>query len=221
MPNQTASGEPTEGQTFRTPQGDIDVFRKKRRPPVEAIAGRKDKTADCEKRVRQAVTKLVKTGAPFTIENVIALSGVSKTFIYDKNDPTRTELTQMVLAARDASQAAVVGHAEKRFADESASWRERATNAEALAKQLRAALQERDNRINDLTGQLYDSDGTHLADENTQLRAQLKTLHLNLQEAMQENGRLRRSLEGSRANVKKERERNVLALVDHNPQIVN
>ena len=45
-----------------------------------------------------------------------------------------------------------------------ASWRERALNAEALANTLRAAVKELDARISDLTGQLYDPDGNHLAD---------------------------------------------------------
>ncbi|MCB0951091.1 MAG: hypothetical protein KDB44_17825, partial [Mycobacterium sp.] len=34
-----------------------------------------------------ALTKLAKTGAPFTIENVCHLAGVGKTFIYDNADP--------------------------------------------------------------------------------------------------------------------------------------
>ena len=46
--------------------------------------------------MRKALTKLTKTGAPFTVENVCDLAGVGKTFIYDKRHP---ELTETVLAA--------------------------------------------------------------------------------------------------------------------------
>ena len=76
-----------------------------RRRPVEAIAQRASRSVDCERRVRKALAKLTKTGAPFTVENVCDLAGVGKTFIYDKRRP---ELMQMVLTARDASQAAVI-----------------------------------------------------------------------------------------------------------------
>jgi hypothetical protein len=69
----------------------------KRRRPVEAIAHRTSKSADCEQRVRKALPKLVKTGAPFTVENVCDLAGVGKTFIYDKRHP---ELTKTVRSTR-------------------------------------------------------------------------------------------------------------------------
>jgi hypothetical protein len=101
----------------------------KRRRPVEAIAHRISKSADCEQRVRKALTKLVKTGARFTVENVCDLAGVGKTFIYDKR---HSELTKTVLVAREASQAAATARAEQHHEHQTASWRERALNAEAL-----------------------------------------------------------------------------------------
>ena len=73
---------------------------------------------------------------------------------------------------------------------------------------------DRDARITELTGQLYDPDGTHLADENARLRDLVLTLNKNLQQASIENNSLRRSLDGARANVKRERERNVAQLFE-------
>jgi hypothetical protein len=84
---------------------------KTRRRPVEAVAQRASRSIDCERRVRKALAQLTKTGAPFTVENVRDLAGVGKTFIYDKRRP---ELMDMVLTARDASQAAVIQRAEER-----------------------------------------------------------------------------------------------------------
>jgi hypothetical protein len=167
------------------------------------------RSIDCERRVRKALAKLTKTGAPFTVENVCDLAGVGKTFIYDKRRP---ELMHIVLTARDASQAAVIRRAEDRRDDDTASWRERAVNAEALATTLREAIKQRDARIVDLTGQLYDPSGTHLAEENTRLRELIKTLSTNMQRAHQEIDSLRRSLDAARAKVKRERERNVTQL---------
>jgi len=185
------------------------ICTRKRRRPIEAIEQRTRRSTECERRVRKAVAKLTKTGAPFTIDNVCDLAGVGKTFIYDKRHP---ELTATVLAARDASQAVTTPPAEDKLDQATTSWRERALNAEALAKTLRAAVKEREARITDLTGQLYDPDGTHLADENARLRDLLLTLNRNLQQAQLENSSLRRSLDGARANVKRERERNVTQL---------
>lgn len=178
----------------------------KRRRPVEAIAQRTSRGADCERRVRNALAKLVKGGAPFTVENVCDLAGVGKTFIYDKRRP---ELTKAVLAARSASQTALTTRAEERLDSDATSWRERALNAEALAKSLRNVIRERDARIGDLTGQLYDPDGTYLADQNTELRELVVALNQNLRNAEIENGKLRRSLDAARATVKLERERNI------------
>jgi hypothetical protein len=178
----------------------------KRRRPVEAIEQRTRRSLECEQRVRKALAKLAKTGVPFTVEDVCNLAGVGKTFIYDKRHP---ELTKTVLAARDASQVNTIRRAELRVDENTSSWRERALNAEALAKTLRAAVKDRDTRITDLTGQLYDPDGTHLADENARLRDLITTLNANLQRAQLEISNLRRSLDAARANVKRERERNV------------
>jgi chromosome segregation ATPase len=180
-----------------------------RRRPVEAIEQRTRRSLECEQRVRKALVKLAKTKVPFTVENVCNLAAVGKTFIYDKRHP---ELTKTVLAARDASQVNTTRRAELHLDENTSSWRERALNAEALAKTLRAAVKDRDARITDLTGQLYDPDGTHLADENARLRDLITTLNANLQRAQLEINNLRRSLDAARANVKRERERNVAQL---------
>ncbi len=176
------------------------------RRPIEAIEHRSRVSAELEQRVRKALTKLVKTGAPFTVEDVCNLAAVGKTFIYDKR---RAELKKAVLAARDASRDDLL----KRTADDldakNNSWRERAMNAEALAKQLRSIVKERDARIAELTGQLYDPEGSHLSDKNAELRKLVETLNKNLLDAEMDNQRLRRSLDASRANVRRERERNV------------
>ncbi|WP_280331143.1 hypothetical protein [Nocardia wallacei] len=178
----------------------------KRRRPVEMIEQRSRAGAHCEKRVRNALTRLTKTGAPFTIENVCDLAGVGRTFIYDKRRPA---LTAAVLAARDASRTTTIDRAGQRLDADTASWRERALIAEALAGSLRTAVRERDTRITDLLGQLYDPDGNHLVEENAELRRLVAALNTTLATAQAENRTLRRSLDGARANVKRERERNV------------
>ncbi len=181
----------------------------KRRRPVEAIEKRAHRSIECEQRVRKALSRLTKTGIPFTVKDVCDLAGVGKTFIYDPRHP---ELTQAILDARNASQIAVTTRAEDRVDGRTSSWRERAINAEGLAKKLKADLAERDSRIADLIGQLYDPDGVHLVDENARLRGLLAVANQNLKDAHIEVQKLTRSLDGARANVKRERQRNVTQL---------
>lgn len=176
------------------------------RRPVEAIEHRNKLSNELENRVRRALTKLVKGGAPFTVEDVCNLACVGKTFIYDKR---RADLTAAVLAARDASQVDAMVKAENGIDAKNGAWRERAMNAESLAKELRRIVRERDARIAELVGQLYDPEGSHLADQNAELRELVQTLNKSILSTEMENQRLRRSLDASRANVRRERERNV------------
>lgn len=189
---------------------------KTRRRPVEMIERRATTSAECERRARIALTKLIKTGVPFTVEDVCALAGVGKTFIYDKR---RRHLTEAVLAARDASQTTTTTRADQRVEQASASWRERALDAEALAKSLRAEIKQREARITDLTGQLFDPNGNHLAEENARLRDLVNTHTHNLHRAHNEITTLRRSLDAARANLRRERERNVTELFANDSRI--
>lgn len=180
-----------------------------RRRPVEAIECRAQRSVECERRVRNALARLTKKGMPFTVEDVCDLAGVGKTFVYDKRRPL---LTQAVILARDASQNSPTETAADELGAATASWRERAINAEALAKSLRKTLRDREDRISDLLGQLYDPQGNHLAEQNSELRRLMRTLHEKLRSGEEENTKLRRSLAAARANVQHERERNVTAL---------
>ena len=180
------------------------------------IERRATTSAECEQRVRRALTKLVKTESPFTVENVCALAGVGKTFIYDKR---RQHLTEAVLTARNASQKTAIERADRRIEQATASWRERALDAEALAKSLRTEVKQREARITDLTGQLFDPNGNHLAEENARLRDLVNTHTHNLHRAHNEIETLRRSLDAARANIKLERERNVTELFANDSRI--
>jgi hypothetical protein len=82
---------------------------------------------------------------------------------------------------------------------------------------LRSGIQRRDEQVSDLTGMLYDADGVHLVQENTRLRELIRNLTRSLAESEKERTRLTRSLDGARANVKRERERNVTQLFGDNP----
>lgn len=183
-----------------------------RRRPIEAIESRNRHAAECEARVRKVVAKLAKTGLPFTVEEVCRRADVGKTFIYDKKRPN---LTKLVLDARDTSQLSVRARVEEQHAAEEGTWRERALNAEARLKDLRAALRQQDAQIGDLTGQLFDPEGNYLADENARLRRQIDVLNQQITGIQTDLTIAQRSLQASRANVRREQERS-LAVV-HTP----
>ncbi|MBX7134740.1 MAG: hypothetical protein K1X67_18895 [Fimbriimonadaceae bacterium] len=175
-----------------------------RRRPVEAIEARNLRTIECEQRVRKAVAKLSKTGLPFTVEEVCRRAGVGKTFVYDKKRP---ELTQLVLTARDTSQERVSRGPDVDANEQTASWRTRAINAEARLKQLRRQVIAQEARISDLTGQLFDPEGNHLADENARLRDHLDSLSTEITCIRGDLAIAQRSLTAARAQVRREQER--------------
>jgi hypothetical protein len=180
-----------------------------RRRPIEAIESRSQRAAECEDRVRKTVAKLAKTGLPFTVEEICRRADVGKTFIYDKKRPG---LTKLVLTARDTSQLATRTRVAEQDLAETPFWRERALNAEARVKDLRVTLRRQDAHIGDLTGQLFDPDGNHLADENSRLRGQIDILNQQVTTIRNELSTAQRSLQASRANVRREQERS-LAIV--------
>jgi hypothetical protein len=99
-----------------------------------------------------------------------------------------------LLAARDASQNGSVTPAAQNNNKDIALWRERAIIAEALAKNLQAAVKDRDAKVRGLIGQLYDPEGRHRGEENAKLRELVISVDKCLHEAMIENNQLRRSL---------------------------
>lgn len=182
------------------------MTRSQRRRPVEAIESRNRRTAECEERVRKTVSKLARTGLPFTVEEVCRRADVGKTFIYDKKRP---ELTKLVLSARDTSQLAIRKRIGEEDQAQTASWQARALNAEAEVKEQRALIRQQDAYISDLAGQIFDPEGNHLADENARLRAANETLMLQLTNAEHELSVAKRSLQASRANHRREQERSL------------
>lgn len=174
------------------------------RRPVEAIESRNQRSIECEMKVRKTVARLIKTGLPFTVEEVCRRSGVGKTFIYDKRHP---ELTRLVVDARDTSHHTAPAAAADDAA--AASWRTRALNAEGHVKQLRKDVRERDHRISDLLGQLFDPEGNHLAEENTRLREQINGLTVQMTKLRHDFAVAQRSLHASRASMRREQERNL------------
>jgi len=86
-------------------------------------------------------------------------------------------------------------------AQQEASWRERAVNAEEQVRTLNHELARQRQLIADLLGQLRDSDGTWLEHDRTRLREENQRLLHERNQLIAAQHELQRRLDGARANV--------------------
>ena len=96
---------------------------------------------------------------------VAQLTGVSRSFTYE-NDAANSIIEQ----AQTRSQARAEGRIEKRTAQEEASWRERALNAEDEIRNIRREFAAQRRLVGDLFGQLREPDGTWIEHDRNCLR---------------------------------------------------
>ncbi len=204
MPDKKPTTAPLPGQAFLNEDNEIDFHEKSGRTPVEAIESRRSVSEEARRDVDKALAKLVKAGTPFTVADVTRVSGRGRTLIYEDKD-----LKEKVLAARKASQAKPAKAATTAHDAREASWKERAQQAEALAKELHRTIKERDQRIADLQAAVRDPDGVLLVDRLSEKEALINRLHSKIRALEKDNRTLTTGLNGSRANVIRERKRNV------------
>ena len=99
------------------------------------------------------------------------------------------------------------GRIEKRTAQEEASWRERALNAEDEIRNLRRELAAQRRLVGDLLGQLREPDGTWIEHDRNRLRQENEHFLSERNQLLRERNELQRRLEGARANVSSLNER--------------
>jgi hypothetical protein len=100
--------------------------------PQRAIDARKHAAASKVVAVGKAVKALGRTGAPITRVDVAQVAGVSRSFTYENS-----AANSIIAEAQTRTQAHAEGRIEKRTAQEEASWRQRALNAEDEIRNLR------------------------------------------------------------------------------------
>jgi hypothetical protein len=143
-----------------------------------AIEARRRATQHKLQQVREAITELKRHKTAVTYPAVARRAGVSRTFLYD-NAEARVLIGQALTAA--AGQRAHA-HAEA-GAQQEASWRERALNAEAALAAAHAEIRAQRDRIAALMGQIRDLEydlspeaAQRLATENTALKQRVRQL---------------------------------------------
>jgi len=168
-----------------------------RRPrPQRAIDARKHAAASKVTAVGKAVKALGRTGAPLTRVGVAQLAGVSRSFTYEN------EVANSIIAeAQTRTQAHAKVRIEKKTAQEEASWRERALNAEDEICNLRRELATQRQLVGDVLGQLREPDGTWIEHDRNRLRQENEHLFAERNQLLRERNELQRRLDGAKANI--------------------
>ena len=184
-----------------------------RRPrPQQAIDARKHAAAFKLAAVGKAVKVLGRTGAHVTRVGVAQLAGVSRSFTYENS-----AANSIIAEAQTRTQARAEGRIEGRTAQEEASWRERALNAEDEIRNLRRELATQRQLVGDLLGQLREPDGTWIEHDRNRLRQENEHLLSERNQLLRERNELQRRLVGARANISRLNERRVQELFPDGP----
>jgi len=102
-------------------------------------------------------------------------------------------------------------------AQQEASWRERALNAEDEVRKLRHEVSNQRRLVGDLMGQLREPDGTWIEDDRDRLRRENEQVLGERNQLLRERDDVQRRLNGARANVSHLNERRVTELFPGGP----
>jgi len=180
--------------------------------PEQAINARREASADKLASVTRVVQLLGRTGVPITVSAVHRLAGVSRSFAYENE-----EARALIVAAQLRSRARANGRIDALTAQQEASWRERALNAEDHLRDLRREVTTQRRLISELTGQLREPDGTWIARDRERLREANELLLVERNNLLRERGELQRRLGGARANVSRLNAQRVTELYPDGP----
>lgn len=180
--------------------------------PERAIDARRREAATKVASVEKAVKALGRTGAPITRAAVSQLAGVSRSFTYENG-----QARAIIAAAQARTHARAEVRVETLTAQQEASWRERALNAEEEVRKLRQEVATQRRLVGDLMGQLREPDGTWVEHDRDRLRKENEQLLAERNQLVGERDDLRRRLDGARANVSRLNERRVTELFPDGP----
>lgn len=175
--------------------------------PERAIAARRRDVARKLTAIDKAVKALGRTGATITHAGVAQLAGVSRTFTYEN-----PAASQLITGAQQRSHARAGERVETLTAQQEASWRERALNAEDHNRALRHELAAERHMVADLLGQLREPDGTWIEHDRQRLQAANQQLLAERNQLIRERDALQRQRDAARANLARHHEDNVTRL---------
>jgi small-conductance mechanosensitive channel len=161
-----------------------------------ANAARRAATQAKVQRVRDAIAQLRGHEQPITYPAVALRATVSRTFLYENPD-ARALVTGAIATGTGQRIQAAAGDAQQE-----ASWRERALNAEAALKAAHAEIRAQRDRIATLMGQARDAETEWAPQAIGQITTENTSLKQRVRQLTQDNRALQERLQAARSNVR-------------------
>lgn len=160
-----------------------------------AILARRQDTEQKLDRVREAITVLRRQKAPITPAALARRAGVSRTFLYENTDARALIADALTRAsgqrARDEAE---------QDAQQEASWRERALNAENALKATHTEIRAQRARIAELMGNIRDLEQQWSTEDIQRINTENTTLKQRVRQLSQDNRTLDERLQAARSN---------------------
>jgi small-conductance mechanosensitive channel len=162
-----------------------------------ALAARRNSAQAALQRVHDTLTRMSREKIPVTVAAVGRRAGVSRTFIYDN--------PQARAAVADATAGCGLrraGELVTQDAEQEASWRERALNAEDALKAAHAEILQQRTRIGELLGQVRDLEAEWTEQAIQRITTENTTLKQRVRQLTTDNRTLGERLTAARSNLR-------------------
>ncbi|GHJ01567.1 hypothetical protein TPA0906_34320 [Streptomyces olivaceus] len=160
-----------------------------------AIASRRQTADAMLDRVREALARMERSRAPITVAAVARQADVSRTFLYQNS-----QAKDLIAQASTRSGACREQDREDADARLTASWRERALNAEDGLKTALGEVRTQRDRIGELLGRIRDLEQDLPKDAVQRVMTENTTLKRQIQQLTSERRSLEDRLKGARDN---------------------
>ena len=162
-----------------------------------AVAARRHSTQAALGRVHDALARMRREKTPVTVAAVGRRAGVSRTFLYS-NPQARAALAD-AMADTQTRQAQDLA---SRDAEQEATWRERALNAEDALKAAHAEIVQQRARIGELLGQVRDLEAEWTKEAIQRITTENTTLKQRVRQFTTDNRTLDERLKAARSNMR-------------------
>lgn len=146
-------------------------------------------------RVREAITVLRRQKAPITSAALTRRAGVSRTFLYEN-----TDARALVADAITHATGQRVRDQIEQDAEQEASWRERALNAENALKAAHTEIRIQRARIAELMGNIRDLEQQWSTEDIQRINTENTTLKQQVRQLSQDTRTLEERLQAARSN---------------------
>jgi hypothetical protein len=162
-----------------------------------ALAARRRSTEAAVERVLEAITRLRREKTQISIAAVARRAGVSRTFLYD--NPEARAAVAAAMAQADERRSELLTEQD---AEQAATWRERALNAEDAHKAAQVEILAQRTRIGELLGQVRDLQAEWTEEAIQRVTTENTTLKQRVRQLTTDNRTLDERLKAARSNLR-------------------